>query len=55
MEKAIVVFLTLAISGVFAADKIVAPSCEEPLVTGYRPILDKCELRANPIPMGKLT
>jgi hypothetical protein len=53
MEKAIVVFL--AISGAFAADKIVAPTCEEPVVTGYKPILDKCELRANPIPMGKLT
>ena len=50
MQKAIVVFL--AISGAFAA---VAPSCEEPVVTGYKPILDKCELRANPIPMGKLT
>ena len=53
MVRSIIVFLL--VSGVLAEDTIVAPNWEEPILTGYKPILDKCEIRANPIPMGKLT
>ena len=33
----------------------VAPSCEAPHVVGYRPVLDRCDIRATPIPTGKFT
>ena len=48
----IAIFLVI---GGLAEDTIVAPNCEEPVLAGFKAILDKCEMRANPIPMGKLT
>ena len=49
-----IIAICLVIGGL-AEDTIVAPNCEEPVLAGFKAILDKCEMRANPIPMGKLT
>ena len=38
-----------------AQSPTVAPSCEAPHVAGYLPVLDRCDIRATPIPMGKFT